>query len=258
MTFVIHAAARSLVLRQHPSAALAFNLLNVYAYWAIASVTVFDHLSREGCIMQFKIIVLIVAGGVLLFMGFREFRMMQAAAAEPQTISCSELEKNGPGDNSHVIMEDFILLEQAFVYAAATDSNTWTKLYIPALPIGGAYHMQLLSMRDENGQLPENTPMPENIGIIVKTEHISGEDELTTLAEADTLQGLVINTIKSLGSEEKRLLEQSYPGVDFEACLIIEHKRQPPSMGKVAALGGGGIALLFAGLGALFLGRKNS
>ena len=145
--------------------------------------------------MLFKIIVLIVAGGVLLFMGFREFRMMQAAAAEPQTISCAELEKNGPGDNSHVIMEDFILLEQAFVYAAATDSNTWTKLYIPALPIGGAYHMQILSMRDENDRLPENTPMPENIGIIVKTEHISGEDELATLAEADTLLLTVPNML---------------------------------------------------------------
>lgn len=208
--------------------------------------------------MQFKIIVLIVAGGVLLYIGLREFRMMQAAAAEPQTISCAELEKNGPGDNSHVIMEDFILLEQAFVYAAETGSNTWTQLYIPALPIGGAYHLQILSMRDENGQLPENTPIPENIGIIVKSEHISGEDELATLAESDTLQGLVINTIKSLGSEEKRLLEQSYPGIDFEACWIIEHKRQPPGMGKVAALAGGGIALLFAGLGGLFLGRKNS
>ncbi|MDP7740886.1 MAG: hypothetical protein QGF67_05565 [Lentisphaeria bacterium] len=207
--------------------------------------------------MQLKIILLIVAGGVLLFMGLREFRMMQAAAPEPQTISCAELEKNGPGANSHVIMEDFILLEQAFVYEAAPGSNIWTKLYIPAVPIGGAYHLQILSMRDENGRLPENTPMPGDIGIIVKSEHISGKDELTTLAAADALQGLVINKIKSLGSEEKRLLEESYPGVDFEACWIIEDKRRPPGMGKVAALGGGGIALLFAGLGALFLGRKN-
>ena len=61
------------------------------------------------------------------------------------------------------------------------------------------------------------------------------------------MQGLVVNRIEELGSEEKDLLRQDYPGLDFNKCLILEEGRQPSEFGAVFLMGGGGLALLLGG-----------
>lgn len=42
-------------------------------------------------------------------------------------------------------------------------------------------------------------------------------------------------------------MNESYPGVDFDKCLIIEEGRKPAGAGKVFAFLAGGLVLLFAG-----------
>src|SRR5262249_48703233 len=62
------------------------------------------------------------------------------------------------------------------------------------------------------------------------------------------LQGLVTNEIESLGSEEQKLLNSSYPGTDFTKCVLFQEGREPAGSGKVFGMVGGGAALMLLGI----------
>ena len=76
------------------------------------------------------------------------------------------------------------------------------------------------------------------------------------VADRETVQGMVVNEIESLDSEEKRILSESYPGIDFDRCTIFEHGRKPKGMGMIAAYIGGGGLLALLGLFWTFGGMR--
>ena len=201
--------------------------------------------------MRFLIAIVIV-GGMLVFWGVQEVMLRSAASDEPQTITCQQLAEAGPGENAHVTMENFILCDFAYVYEEK--DNRWQKVWVPAVPLGGEYHQKLASMIDEQGNLVGNMPMPRNVNVIVKSNKVMSEADLSTLANQETIQGLIVNQIESLGSEEKKILKDSYPSVDFNKCWILEVGRAPASMGKMAGLLGGGLGMI--GVAGIFLLRS--
>jgi hypothetical protein len=206
--------------------------------------------------MRLKLVILGV-GAMLAWMGFEEFKLGRVASSEPQLITVAELESHGPGDNAHVELADFLLSEQAFVYESREGSSTWTKIWIPALPLGGEHHQQLLLLVDNQGMFTtDDLPLPKSIGVIVKSSKIKNEKQLETLAAADTLTGLIVNEIDSLGSEERRLLAQSYPGIDLGNVYILEHGRKPAGAGKIFGFMGSGALLVLIGLGSFFVGGR--
>jgi hypothetical protein len=200
------------------------------------------------------VLALVIGGGVLLYFGVQEFRLSSATKAEPQAITCAELAANGPGENAHVVMGDFLLCSFAFVYEEK--NNKWSKVWVPAVPLGGEFHRQLLSMVDAEGNLTGEPTLPTDVKVIVKTSDVSNGDELGSMGEKDTLQGVVINNIESLGSEEKKILKESYPTVNFDECWILEVGRKPATMAKIAGLCGGGLALALSGIVLALRGRS--
>jgi hypothetical protein len=191
------------------------------------------------------ILALVIGGGFLTFIGVQDFRLNQASKAEPQEITCVDLVANGPGDNALIVIGDFLLCDFAFVYEEK--GNDWSKVWVPAVPLGGEFHQKLLSMVGEDGRLTGEVPMPKDVKVIVKSTDVSNERELSNLAEKDTLQGLVINQIESLGSEEEKILKESYPTVDFDDCWIVEVGRAPATIGRIAGFFLGGVALMVIG-----------
>ena len=168
------------------------------------------------------------------------------AKDEPQAITCADLRDKGPGDNAHIRLQDFLLCSFAYVYEERSPGN-WSKVWVPAVPIGGAYHQQLLTKIDAQGNLVGDLPMPTNVKVIVKSSDVTNVTELQQLADQETLQGMVVNLVDSLGGEEKKLLHESYPSVNFDDCYIVEIGRTPASAGKLMGFAGGGLALLTAG-----------
>lgn len=207
-------------------------------------------------------IVLIVIGLGALFFGGMEWQLKTVAKDTPQRISAAELEARGPGDNANIILTDFLLCEQAFVYeykqSRGGGGERWSKVWIPAVPLNGPYHRQILSMLGPNGEIPPNLPNPQDIRIIVKSTDARNEADVSAMAAADTLEGVVTNKIESLGGEEKRRLAESYPGTDFTKCWIIHKGRKPMSAGAVLGLmGGGGFAALL-GIALIVNDRRKS
>jgi len=181
-------------------------------------------------------IALLVVGGVMGFFGIQECRLRSAASTTPQEISLKDLIAHGPENNAHVIVKDYSLCEN-FIYEKPEKSNadTWNKVWIPAVPAQA-------NAQQKNGLAAK----PNHVDALIKSKHVHKESELARLA-GPTVQGMVVNKIESLGSEEKKKLSETYPGTDFSKCLIIEEGREPAGPGKLAALVGGGLLLLLVG-----------
>jgi len=197
----------------------------------------------------------IVAGVVLVVLGVKELRLSMGAAATPHDMTCAELAATGPGDNAHVAMGEFLLCTHGFVYEAENDYGPWQTVWVPAVPLGGEYHLQLLRIEEEQGRLPNRLPMPRDVRVIVKSKHVLTDMDLMHLADSEVIQGTVVNTVESLGKDERRLLAETYPGFNAGNCWILEHGRKPATAGKVAGFMGGGAALTLAIL-ATFVKRQ--
>ncbi len=201
-------------------------------------------------------IAMIVIGGVIGFLGFQEWQLRTVAKDQAQSITASQLAARGPGNNAHIILTDFFPSPGACVYESKRQGGPWTKVWVPIVAMDSSYVQELLR-KFPNGNVNGPVPTPTDVRIILKTTKAKDEHELASLFEREgQLHGMVINKIESLGSDEKRLLSESYPGIDISRCYIVDHDRSPAGTGKVLGLLGGGGFLVLGGVAWLVAGRK--
>lgn len=169
-----------------------------------------------------KIIVMAIAAGVFIA-GWMEWQLKTVAKNQPQTLSAAELAARGPGNNAHVVLTNYDLCDN-FVYETSTKfGGSWKKVWVPIVPSGQGCGAQ--------------------IQIILTDTTVKSPEQLATLG--GRVQGLVINKVASLGSKEKKLLSETYPGVDFSRVWIVHNGRQTWSPWAVMAmLGGSGFTIL--------------
>jgi hypothetical protein len=175
----------------------------------------------------------------LVFLGVQEYRLSKVAKAEPQTISCAQLAAKGPGDNAHVRLTDFEFTEN-YIYQEQKRSSKWRTSYVPAVP------PRVLA-----------DPSVRVIKVLIKSNKARDENDLYALGQAP-IEGVVVNRIASLGSDERRLLKESYPDVDFDTCWIIEAGKSPASTGQLFGMIGGGTGLSIVAAGLLLVAGKRS
>jgi len=144
---------------------------------------------------------LVLAACFLLVYSCREYWLGWKAEAEPQIITAQELADNGPGDNYHVQVTDFRFGEQLIYVGEMTD---WKEAWIPIIAPGRT--------------LPD---------IVLKTDDIHSGFELALLAASGQVQGMVVNDIGGLNSDQKNMFKKAYLGFDFDNCCIVEHNRRP-------------------------------
>lgn len=184
----------------------------------------------------------ILGGAVLVFMSLNEAKQSSAGEKEPQEITCAKLVNEGYGNNAHVRMTDFYLCEHEYVYE---EKIQWTEAWIPAVPRGSSIHRAMLARAEG----PSVAPMPlgQEIRIIVLLPGARSERDVEQAAKRETIQGLIIRSLQLIDTKKERLLEESYPGLSFEDCMILVEGRQPASRGKTIALTGGGMVLVVVG-----------
>ncbi len=181
-------------------------------------------------------IVLLAMGGGLLMGGVKEVTLFNASSRNPETISLAQLAERGPQGNPNIILTDFRLCNN-FVQQTRTHwghkEETWDSVWVPIVPRDKG----LLGLFGANAA-------GINIQAIIFSKHVGSKAELTKLA-APQLRGMVINAISSLRGDQLKLLQQAYPGIDFERCLIIEEGHEPASAALLSFyLGGGGVLAL--------------
>jgi hypothetical protein len=195
------------------------------------------------------VLVILVLGGVVFFVGFNEWRLATKAHAVPQRISAADLEAHGPGNNAHIVLSNFLVCEGAFVYETEKTGGKehWKRVWVPAVPSDSAYAQQVAQAMQ--GPIVHQPPPPD-VRIILKSKADS-EQTVQILARSATIQGLVVNEIESLGRDEKKILSENYPGVDFSRCWILEVDKKPAGAGQVIGMMGGGGTVALLGLALL-------
>ena len=189
-------------------------------------------------------IVLIVAGGALGYYGWSEYQLGSGSSDTPQEITLAELAENGPGNNAHVKVTNLALLDN---YVVEEDKKThrWSKLYVPAVGIE--------TPTDEDGM-----PIASKFNVLIKSSKYSSEASAAALWAKESITGVVINKIASLGSDEKRLIAQSYPTVNISTVWIVEEGRKPTSSVTAMAMMGGGALLILLTIGFMVKGASAS
>lgn len=175
-------------------------------------------------------------------LGYKELRLSRVAKAKAETITCADLGENGPGDNAHVEMTAFELVLDSFVVQSRKRSeDKWSKVWIPATP-------PIISLADPTLEPAwVDAPLPD-FHVIVVSSRVQNEAQLDALAGRPSLRGLILNEVDQLGSDEKKLLRESYPTVDLDTCWILEVDRKPKTMATALAMLGGAVVLLLLSL----------
>ncbi len=180
-----------------------------------------------------------IGGGVLMYFAYQEWRVGKAAASAPEEIKLADLIARGATGNPYVRISDFETGNN-YVYQEGQYGSSWETIWVPAASIAPGAAADQPEADIKNPQ------------VIIKSKHVHSESELAPLLQRPTLDGLVTNSIESLGSEEKTHLTSQYPGVDFDKCLILDEGRKPSGLASVALMGGGGLVLILGG-GAVLL-----
>lgn len=211
---------------------------------------------------------IIVGGVVLAFWGFKENKLNSNTSKDPQKVTVAELEKGDYSGSNYVTITDFYQLNAFGVYSAEVpkyekDPNANSKVqyaYIPALQLEHPFikaAMEYMSSEDPN--LPE--PQLKDYSVLIRTEEfktVGGFNNAPPLEKVEKgLTGLIINKVKELDGEEKKLILDASPNLDLSKVLIIEQGRTPTSPMNAYLAMGAGVLLIIGGAVWLIKGLKS-
>jgi hypothetical protein len=202
-------------------------------------------------------ILMLLFGGVFVYLGIQETRLRGRSSAEPQHITCEQLSTSGPGDNLHVAMSDFVLLP---MYVYDFGLTGWSGAWVPAVSLQQLNrHVaqflkvdleQLDDVADEKWDeaLDAIDVSSFSFNVIVSLPDVRGEKDVDEFGEQATIQGTIMDDFTSLDSDTRKLLREEYSGVDFDRCSILIAGRRPHSAGiALLYIVGGALGVLVAG-----------
>ncbi len=187
-------------------------------------------------------VILLVVAGFLGVFAWKEGTLAAQSSAAPEEIGLKNLIARGPNGNANVVVTDYIMCKNFTYQYQKNNPNSWTEIWIPIVPLDSVDLKKL-----------KEPPSPANVQALFYSKRVHGQGDLNRL-DVPRTQGLVTNRITSLESKIRDMLRQTYPGTNFDKCLIIEEGRAPTSWQLVILAGGGAGVAALAGLVLLVLG----
>ena len=206
----------------------------------------------------------------MAFFGFEEFKVSQGTTAEAEEIDLAALEGGEISlENPHVRLGDHVVSYWDCIYQYSQKKGVSGEpgpetmvnyVYYPVLSMTNPYLAEVEAFQKkfaESERPPTDADVPKitRLAMLAKTKEFSTIGEIPEgMARMSGTEGLVVNRIESLSSDEVNLLQQGFAGFDPDKVLLLEVGRKPASMAKSFGMmaGGGVIALL--GLGWLVMG----
>jgi hypothetical protein len=186
---------------------------------------------------KFKFYIgMMIAGAVPALLGFEDLRIRSIAHPIPHEITCEQLIREGPGDNAHIVLTDYVLRDSKFVSKGGNNGIDWTEATIAADPA--------------------SPPASNTVGVVVITTTARSITAIRRLSGKNRLVGIVLNPIKQLSDERGKALADTYPGIDLGKVWVVQHEYPYPSLSwnQLLLLTYGGV--LLSGLGVLLFIRE--
>ncbi|QQE10271.1 hypothetical protein JD969_12240 [Planctomycetota bacterium] len=198
----------------------------------------------------------IIIGVVLCFFGVKEVRLASVANTKPQTITAEDLINNGYGENAHITLTDFVVIGESSLFEYKEDNKDhYTRIWAPLVPINHPYNIALHDAGNDEEKI-KAVKAPTNVDIVLLSKSIHTDNQFRNMAYAESVSGLIVNDVDSLGSDELKHLKRDLRDTDLSKVLILEHNRKPSGIGMIAGYLGGGGALTLVGLGMAFVSFK--
>ena len=172
------------------------------------------------------IIFLILVPFIFVFGAVRDYLLRSSSRDEPQVIRCEDLGQNGPGDNIHVTVTDFIIGSPAIHEGDKRGRGDWPAIWVPVLPLGGRYHHTVARLLDANPNA--KVPKPVDFFVLVKLPDAKKED-IDALAQRSSITGMVINEVEIMGAVGK-LIGKTFPAVLLDRCWLVDSGLSPPGL----------------------------
>lgn len=181
-------------------------------------------------------LAMVVLGFSLLLVGCMELSLSRKSNATPVPISLAELLQSGPGSNVYFTVSGIQPASDEFVYEERGGARKYySKVYFACQPFG----------------MGNAAP----VRFVLMSTSAKDDFAVTQLMQQTTHTGMITNSIRRLGSEERQLLQSAAPGANLNEALIFEAGRQPSSALKYLSLIAGGLGLLLGGLAWIFVRR---
>jgi hypothetical protein len=203
--------------------------------------------------------ILLIAGCVLSFKGSEEKKVGANATADPVDADLARLEAGDKLTNNHLKIGAHYALYYGTVYSYRTSKSSSSRqepsagqsiqyAFYPIISKSNVDLEELEKEIDEPGAKMKS--IPKNFTVLVKTTRFKKVSALPDepIRAEESIQGLVINEISKLDEEEKRLIKQMYPDIDFKKVLILEDGRTPKSEATARFMWIGGIAAIVVGV----------
>jgi hypothetical protein len=205
--------------------------------------------------------VLLIGALVAFFLSILNLSLASASSATPQRITLAQLLANGPGNNAHVLVTDFVPA-QNYVYLyqqvrgkynlatpPGSENRNWTEVWVPLVPLTAEMKDRLAAGGDIADLLH-----PRAVRVVVRLANVHDRDSVEQwCGNKREVKGLVVNSVSSLNTTTKDLLKQSYPDSDFSTCLLIHEGRKPPwAIGIIFGFGMGTLLMVAGSLWFIF------
>jgi hypothetical protein len=210
---------------------------------------------------MFRLKIALLFGGIMLaYFGVQEARVSSGTTMDPAKVELAELENGTTPTNGHVLFGGHVADYAGCVYEYEEGTNKVTHTYYPIISDDHPFFEQLGQLYQKYPNIddaPEaEFPQIDNFRVLVKTKRFKTQSAIPDgLGDEEKLQGLVINLVESISGEEKKMLQGSFPALNFDNVLIVQEGRKPSSqMVSMGMIGGGGLLSLL-GIGSFFMGR---
>lgn len=195
---------------------------------------------------------LLIGGALLAFFGARDLWLNMFASSEPVQVDLAALEAGQQLTDNNVKIGRHVAAFPDLVYEAREKSGGGGGDLDVNYTIYPIVSLSKEDQKRENGVKPDFAPL-KTPRVLVKSYKYRKESELPSEAVTrDSMQGMVINSVESLDNEAKQLINQAYPGVNFDQVVIVEEGRKPTII-KGALMLLGGVVLVGAGAAAFVL-----
>lgn len=200
-------------------------------------------------------LIIAALGGFLGYQGYKEFTLLQKANEEPSEVALVDIEADGELENYHVKIGTHWGVVDELIYQYP--ENNESKVDVAYYPIISEEHpynqaIDVFLAKFENTPA-EQIPDDAYFKVLVKTKAFKSTSDFPDhWIQGTEIQGLMINAVEPLGSEERNLLRQAFPAVNFDEILILEQDREPSSPLVAFGMLGGGVVVVLLGLGLIF------
>lgn len=174
---------------------------------------------------------LLILGAVCVSMGHEESERATHVGKKPQVVRCSQFASGKTPSNTYVTLTRFAPCRGGCVTEEGRYGVGWRKVQIPVYP-----------------QDRRSEPAGKALRVILTLYNVKNEQDLVARLRKPRLTGVVWSRGDKLHRTTRKLLRESYPGIDLARCNVINVGGRVPTAASAGHIRWVGFGLIAAGL----------